>query len=79
MGRSLRNKELFAKLGCSPATGYRIMKDPTFPKAMRVGLRMCVHDEAEIEAWMQSKKGLPVTPAVAPEVKRGRKKKEAGV
>lgn len=79
MGRSLRHKELFIKLGCSSATGYRIMKDPSFPQSIKISASIRVHDEDEVDAWLQSRKGLPVTPAVAPEVKRGRKKKEAGV
>lgn len=75
MTKVLRPKQQCEMLGISRATLHRLGKDPTFPKSISLGLKIVGRDESELHAWLESRKGNSRNPVVAPEVKRGRRRK----
>jgi len=51
----LRRVEVEAKTGLKRAQIYNLMKQGTFPKAVRLGLRAVGWDSLEVEAWVDQK------------------------
>jgi predicted DNA-binding transcriptional regulator AlpA len=55
--KMIRSKDVAKLLSCVRSTVYRYLRlDPTFPRPMKVGLRMTLWDEEEIIQWLRSKR-----------------------
>ncbi len=75
MTKVLRPKQQCEMLGISRATLHRLGKDPAFPKSINLGDKSVGREESELLAWLESRKGITRPPVVAPEIKRGRRRK----
>ena len=53
--RLLRLSEVQARCGLSRSSLYRQMRNGSFPKPLKVGLRAIRWSESEITAWMESR------------------------
>ena len=53
--RFLRMDDLREKVGLSRSQIYKLMADGAFPKQNKVGERISVWQESEVEEWMVSK------------------------
>jgi len=51
--------DILVLLNVSEATFYRLFhKDPTFPKAFKIGLRKKAWFRANVEAWINARAGV---------------------
>ncbi len=53
----LRIKATIAKTGVPRATIYLYMKNGTFPKPIKLGIRSVGWIEAELDEWLKARKG----------------------
>lgn len=58
--RTIRRPELLKKTGLSATTIYYMERRGEFPKHFMLTPRCAVWDEAEIDAWLESRKGRPM-------------------
>lgn len=64
--RFIRRRELLAKVGLCATTIYNLEREGKFPAHFMLTPRCAVWDEAEIEAWMASRKCEPAAHARVP-------------
>lgn len=52
----LRLKQSAAYINVSPATLWRLAeRDPTFPKKIKMGERLCFYRKADLDQWLAGK------------------------
>ncbi|WP_354089853.1 helix-turn-helix transcriptional regulator [Brevundimonas faecalis] len=50
----LRMEQMVARLAISRSTIYRLIKEESFPRQIRISHRVAVWIESEVDAWMMS-------------------------
>lgn len=65
--RSIRRSELLAKTGLSKTTIYNLERSGSFPQHFMLSPRVAVWDEAEVDAWLESRRRAPVEAAAGPD------------
>lgn len=53
-GKLMRIEQVVKLTGLSKATVYRYVKEGTFPKIRKLGLKTTVFVRAEVEAWLDA-------------------------
>lgn len=65
--RSIRRPEVLSKTGLSATTIYNMEKRGEFPRHFMLTPRCAAWDEAEVDAWLESRRIEPARPAPVPD------------
>lgn len=65
--RTIRRPEVLAKTGLSKTSIYNLECAGDFPAHFMLTPRCAVWDEAEVDAWLESRRAAPAVAAPAPD------------
>lgn len=65
--RTIRRPEVLSKTGLSKTTIHNLCREGKFPKSFLITPRCAVWVEAEVDDWIQARRGAPANAAPAPD------------
>jgi prophage regulatory protein len=79
--RAIRRQQLREMVPLADSTIYEMERRGEFPRRFTLSPRCVVWDLAEVEAWLASRRSIPIVPARSPDVRlrRSRPVREPGL
>ena len=68
--RTIRRAAVIAKTGLSATTVFNLEREGKFPQHFLLTPRCAVWDEAEVDAWIESRRAARVKAAITPDPNR---------